>query len=141
MTETATPFFEAGGQRWPLRITPPLARKIRDKIGLDLFDVDSPASTNPIVRLVEKPMLLADVLWEICQPLAAERGISREQLEEAAWSDVDAVADAIVAGVLSGFPEKKRERMRKLFAAISAAADAVVESVASRIESAHTNLP
>ena len=135
MTETATPFFEAGGQRWPLRITPPLARKVRDRCGLDLFAVTAPAAVNPFVRLSEEPMLLADVLWEICQPLAAERGVTKDQFEEAAWPAIDSAVEALLAAVVASFPEKKRAGLTKMIAAQNAALDRVMEKLTPELDS------
>jgi hypothetical protein len=134
LTETETPFFQTASQRWPLRITPPVARRVRDTIGLDLFAVTAPAASNPFVRLSEDPLLLADVLWSVCKPLAEERGIDRETFEEEAWPVIDAAVEALLAAVVASFPEKKRAGLTKMIAAQNAALDRVLAKLTPQLD-------
>jgi hypothetical protein len=134
MTDSATPHFETQSGRWPLAITPPISRRIRDKFGVDLFAVTAPAASNPFVRLSEEPLLLADVLWDICQPLAAERGLDRDAFETEVWTAIDAVVSALLAGVVASFPEKKRAGLTKMIAAQDAALDRILAALTPKLD-------
>jgi hypothetical protein len=134
-TAVPTPaFVDNVGNRWPLRITPPVARRIRDTLGLDLLAVTETPERNPFVRLSNDQYLLADVLWALVQPLAAERQIDREQFEEATWPQIDSVVETLLAAVVASFPEKKRAGLRKLIDAQNAALDRVMEKMTPEID-------
>jgi len=130
----STPFFTAGGHNWPLRITPPVARKIRDELGVDLFAVTDPPATNPFVRLSGDMYLLSDVLWQLCSKLAAERNIDREQFESDLWDAIDGASDTLLEAVIQSFPEKKRAGLVKLLAAQNDALDRVVAKLAPKMD-------
>lgn len=129
-----TPSFTAGNHRWPLRITPPTARRIRDQMGIDLFAVSAPPDRNPFFRLAEDPLLLADVLWQILQPLAAERGLDRDAFEDVVWPHIDDAVTTLLDAVIASFPEKKRAGLRRLIDAQNAALDKVLERMTPNLD-------
>jgi hypothetical protein len=131
---TEAPYYETAAGRWLLRITPPLARRIRDKLGVDLFAIALPPPQNPFVRMADSPYLLCDVLWEICGPLAGERSLARDAWEEDLWPAIDAATEALLAGVIASFPEKKRAGLTKLVAAQTAAIDRVIERMSPKMD-------
>ena len=131
---TATPSFECAGHVWPLRVTPPLARRIRDEIGIDLYAVTAAPAANPFVRMADDPYLLSEVLWSICKPLAQQRAIDRDTFETALWESVDAASEALLAGVVASFPEKKREALQKLLVAQTAAMNRVIERLGPKMD-------
>jgi hypothetical protein len=137
MTETKreTPYFTTpDGQRWPIRVTPPLARRVRDTLGLDLFAVTAKGPANPFARLADDQLLLADVLWSILQPLADERQIGREAFETQVWEVLDDASKTLLAGVVESFPEQKRRALKALIAAQDAALDRVLGRLTPQID-------
>lgn len=129
-----TPTFYAANQLWPLRITPPVARRVRDATGIDLYAISSPPSTNPFFRLAEQPLLLADVLWTICQPQAEMRGLTRDEFEESIWPEIDSATAKLIEGVIAAFPEQKKRGLRKLVDAQNAALEKVLEKLEPKID-------
>lgn len=131
----ATPaFVDENGHRWPLRITPPVARRIRDELGIDLLAVTSPPESNPFVLLANDQYLLSDVLWALAQPLAETRQISRDAYENAVWPVIDTAVETLLEAVVASFPEKKRAGLRKLIDAQNAALDRVMERMTPEID-------
>jgi len=134
MTPPTPAIIDLQERRWPLRITPPVARRLRDELGIDLLAVTAPPEQNPFVRLSNDQYLLSDVLWSLAQPLAEARQITREAFEDSVWPVVDQAVEALLDAVVASFPEKKRAGLRKLIDAQNAALDRVMERMTPEID-------
>lgn len=129
-----TPSFTAGGQTWPIRITPPLARRVRDEIGIDLYAITAAPAANPFVRMADDPYVLADVMWAVCGQLAQQRGMDRDTFEADLWDSIDSATEALLAGVVASYPQKKREALKKLLEAQTTALNRVIDRLGPQMD-------
>ena len=67
-------FADKCGRTWCIDVTPRTVRRVREVAGLDLLD---PAA-NPVARLTQDPVLLADVLLAMLPEQVAAARLSRD---------------------------------------------------------------
>lgn len=96
-------FKDAVGKEWTLAVTPYEYRKIKDALGVDLYDiVDKDKAKQVFAKIETDDILLSDILWQICQSDAEGCGVDQKSflrslpgsvLAEAYMSLLEAIRD------------------------------------------------
>ena len=81
-------FKDGEGREWELSLDIPKAKKLRDKIGVNLLD-----GGKGLEQLAADGFLLFDAIYLLCEPQATIAEITEEQFQER-LSDGDAILDA-----------------------------------------------
>lgn len=63
---------------WSIVVTIPLARKVRDQLGVDILKTQT-----ALQELSEDPLMMIDVIYLLCEQQAEKRGVTDEQFGEA----------------------------------------------------------
>ena len=80
-------FQDNAGRTWTVELNTTIIKQVRSLTGLDLLDAGF------FMRLAADPVLLADVLFVVCQPEANERFVTNEDFDRAL------AGDALAAGL------------------------------------------
>ena len=110
-------FKDTMGRVWPVSLTVSSLRRIRDLVGVDLAALDGFREDGPVARVSSDPILLADVLYALCQNDADGRKLSREEFQDAIAGDcITAAQDALLEALADFFPGAQSRLMRKVLA-------------------------
>jgi len=124
------PAFTVDGQEFVLRVTVPRARRIKERLNVDLLDVATQGAENPFVAMADNPELFGDVLWELCEERAAGLGWDQDKfLDGFDGPTIDAAADALITATIAAFPKKKRVVLEAIQNAQEDALDRVTEKL------------
>jgi hypothetical protein len=104
-------FRDKTGVEWHVDVTVSSLRRVRDGgLGVDLLDI-SDQEKGVATQLVDDPILLVGVLYEICRPEVASRGLTATQFGELFdGSAIDGAVDALLES-LTGFIPRHRGRV------------------------------
>jgi len=118
-------FIDSAGTSWPLSVTVGTVRRVKQALDIDLLAIadgdqrTGSKSDRLLARLFTDPMLLADVLYVVCQETCAERQVTDEQFGGLLGGDAIAEAtDALLEALVDFFPPAKREALRKILGRI-----------------------
>lgn len=128
-------FNDATGQEWSIAVTVSTIRDVQDQLRVNLLNVlDDNASL--LVQLHEDMVLLADVLWIICQPQAHQRDIGPHKFGELLASDtLHKAATAFFEALADFFPNpQRREALRKLIAKSREAEEVIATRAIQQID-------
>lgn len=128
-------FNDATGQEWSIAVTVSTIRDVQDQLRVNLLNVlDDNASL--LVQLHEDMVLLADVLWIICQPQAHQRDIGPHKFGELLASDtLHQAATAFFEALADFFPNpQRREALRKLIAKSREAEEVIATRAIQQID-------
>lgn len=82
------------GETWELLLTVSTLKRIRDRHQVDLMQIH--VGTPPLgEKLTADPLLMADLIFTALEPLAKQRGITRERFDELMGGE--ALGQALVA--------------------------------------------
>lgn len=142
--ETSKPasFTDASGQRWVVDVNVTTIREVKKALDFDLLD----AIGKPEVfhRFYTDPFLLCDLLWVLCKSQAAELGVDDAEFGRRLHGDgLERGTDALVAGLASFFPNRRRRelvlreaaRIRSMEARALDLIDVQVEAKGKKLES------
>ncbi len=103
-------FTDNAGREWRLSLNIAEAKRVRDSLAFDLFDVGT-----SIKRLSMDPILLCDVIYVLCREQADERGVSDEDFGRAMAGDAIAAAtDALLEEYVDFCPSPRdRANLRR----------------------------
>ncbi len=106
-------FKDTAGRTWHADVTVGSLRRVRDSgLGVDLLDVTD-QDKNVVAKLLDDPVLLVGVLYEVCRPEIEGRGLSAEQFGEA-LSDgavIDAATTALLESLANFIPRHRGRAM------------------------------
>jgi len=104
-------FKDTEGRQWVVRVSVDTLKRVKALLGVDLTE----AATGDLMgRLADDPVLLADVLYAVCQPEAEGRDISDEAFGRALGGDaIDEAADALIGALVDFFPKRRRALLEK----------------------------
>lgn len=115
-TNKLASFTDAGGQRWVVEINVTAIRRVKRALDFDLLDAIG--SPEQFQRLYLDPFLLCDLLYCLCKSQADELGVTDEQFGTGLAGDaLERATDALVAGLASFFPNRRRRDLLKREAA------------------------
>ena len=107
-----TTFKDRQGREWNLVLDIPTCRSAK-KLGVDLIDM----KVDAIGKLAAEPLLLVDLLWNMCREQAESSQVTEEQFQKGMGGDaIDASLKAIKETVVEFFPESKRDGIRSVHA-------------------------
>jgi hypothetical protein len=107
-------FKDRDGREWTIDVTIDSVKRIKSLIGFDLLDLDEGKS---LIKLVDDPVTLCDVIYCLVKPQADERQISDVRFGQAMAGDaIEAATDALLADLVDFFPGRKRRLLAKTLA-------------------------
>ncbi|MEM1213445.1 MAG: hypothetical protein AAGI68_14250 [Planctomycetota bacterium] len=103
-------FEDTTGRVWRMSVTVNTIKRVRDLVGIDLAEADEAVFT----RVLGDPLELVNLLFVLCQPQAAEDGVTDEQFGESMSGEtIDAAVDAFLEELVGFFPQPRRGLMAK----------------------------
>src|SRR4051794_19389503 len=106
-------FKDTASREWILRLDAPTIATVRERPGIDLAGLDGRAYE----RMNEDPVLLVQVLWELCQEQAQKIPLSFEQFADGLVGDVlDVATAALLDAIAFFFPSQKRTLVQAIAA-------------------------
>lgn len=115
-----TTFTDAIGRRWNIRITIPLARKVREATAVDLIRIlDDP---DVLERRIADPIDLGEILWHLVQPAAEDAGVDQEGFEAALFGDaIPEATECLLNALIEFLPPNRGSALRKILDRVVAA--------------------
>lgn len=134
-------FKTSDGRDWIVRLDAMKIRDVRESCDVDLGTLDFAKVAE---RLGSDPVLLADVLWALCQDAAAKGSIQKQQFYEGLVGDaIDDAARALLQARADFSPARTRsliqrqiETSDRIRAKMAAAAMAKMDDSEGRLEAA-----
>lgn len=126
-------FTDTAGRVWPLRLTLGLLPRLKS------LGVDVSFATGSVDKVVEAafrdPETVGRVLWLLVEPLAAQRGVTPEQLADAMDGPTLAAAVDAFAGAVVAFTHRPTvaPAVMDLYAATQARAEAAAAARVARL--------
>jgi hypothetical protein len=106
-------FKDRTGRDWHVDINVSALRRIRTSgLNVDLLDVTD-SSKDLVQRLLDDPVLLVGVLYEVCRPEIEQRGVTAEEFGEA-LSDggvIDAATTVLLESLANFIPSHRGRAM------------------------------
>ena len=126
-------FVDVAGRVWVVDVNVATIKRVRAVAGVNLLEV---VEGDLIERLSGDPILLADVLYAVCQPQALRDNISDEQFGEALAGDVISLATAaMLDSLVAFFPEPRRRLLEKAAAKYRQVQDKAMAMIEAKLES------
>lgn len=106
---TRQTFKDVEGREWVIDINVSAIKRVQTLIGVNLLEV---IEGKLIDQLLSDYVLLVDIIYAICEPQAAKRGVTDEQFGEAMAGDaIDEATRALLAGIVAFCPSPGRRRV------------------------------
>ncbi len=126
-------FVDAAGRVWVVDVNVATIKRVRSLAGVNLLEV---VEGDLIERLSGDPVLLADVLYAVCQPQAARDNVSDEQFGEGLAGDVISLATtAMLDSLVAFFPEPRRRLLEKAAAKYRQVQEKALAMIEAKLES------
>lgn len=127
-------FADSEGRSWDVVINVATARRLKNKIGLDLYELIEDKMKG-LGELLANPIKLCDALWVIVQPQAGD-GVTDEQFGESLLGDsLERASTAFLDAMIDFFPDPQtRKSLRDVIAKGKAVKDRLVERANSEIQ-------
>jgi len=126
-------FTDNAGREWSLTINVAALKRVRMLAEVDLADI---LATTLLQRLAGDPVLLAEVLYAVCQPQAERQGISPESFGEELVGDViDAATTALLEALADFFPSRRRAALRKALAKVKSLEETALTAAERTLDS------
>jgi hypothetical protein len=104
-------FIDSSGRVWVVDINVATVKRVKALAQINLLEV---VQGELIERLSTDPVLLADVLYAVCQPQALREQVSDEAFGQALAGDViDRATTSLLEGLIEFFPEPRRRLLEK----------------------------
>lgn len=99
------------GRTWSVTVSIDTIKRVKALLKIDLLEA---ATGDLLARLADDPVLLADVVYAVCQPEAETRGIDDTAFGQALGGDaIDDAADALLGALVDFFPKRRRALLAK----------------------------
>jgi hypothetical protein len=126
-------FTDNAGRQWQISVNVDSIRRVRNTLNVDLMELGTGQLAQ---RLANDPVLLADILWVLCQPQAEKAGVGSEQFGTALAGDaLDQATTQLFEGIADFFPQQRRRQVVR--AALNKAKEldaAIAEQAVRKIE-------
>lgn len=100
-------FVDSNGTAWLVSVNVSTIRRVKAIANVNLLDAVNGQLMND---LMADPMMLADVLWSICEPQATTKNVTAEAFGELLAGDtIDKATEALLTELVDFFPQPKRE--------------------------------
>jgi len=100
-------FTDNAERSWNVEINVAAVKRVRDLAGVDLLEI---VEGKLIQKLISDPVLLCDIIYVVCKPLADERSISDEDFGRAMAGDAIEHATSALLEELVSFCPSPRDR-------------------------------
>jgi hypothetical protein len=105
-------FAASNGQRFTIEINTAAVKKIRQRHQLDLLDVVT-NEQKTLERLTGDPVLLIEIVADLCEAQANDRGLSPEDFAALLTGDgIAQAADALFMAISFFFPTPQRQTIQ-----------------------------
>lgn len=125
-------------REWALVITVETLRRVKALCSVDLLDVvkpPRPPERSLLERLVDDPVMLADVLYAVCRPECEARGVTDEQFGRLLVGDViDLATAALLEELADFFPQSRRAVLKKALAKMHAFEERITAAALARLD-------
>jgi len=106
----APSFTDSAGRTWTLRIDIAAARRIRERLAVDILDLNLGMD-----RLSNDVILMVDVLWLLVEQQAEQQKVTDEQFGQSLHGDVlGAAIDAYLEALLAFCPPRQRQLLTSM---------------------------
>jgi len=103
-------FKDADGRDWDVEVTVGTIKRVRATLDLDLTEIDS-----AIYKRLADPVLLADLLFVVCERQANDRDLSDEDFGRGLRGDpIDDATAALLDAVADFFPGRRRSLLQAM---------------------------
>jgi hypothetical protein len=127
-------FTDKDGKDWSLELTVGIVKRIRNRHQLDIVALDKGA----LEQLATDPMLLADVLFVICEEEVKSREMSAEEFALALGGNaIDDATNALVEAIIDFFPRRRRPLLRQARAKLDQLEKIQDQELAKMVETAN----
>jgi hypothetical protein len=129
----APAWTDCEGRRWSTVITVGAIKRVQQLVDVNLLEVFDGQLLN---RLADDPVLLANTLYAVCQPQAEERHIDDVAFGELLVGDaIEEAAEALVRGVASFFPQRRRAALERLWTRLTQARTETLTMATNKLDS------
>lgn len=100
-------FADRFGRSWSIEITVAEAKRVRDRLGLKLYDLVEDKFSG-LSNLLRDPVTLIDVIYVLCQPQIEKAGLTDEQFGAGmAGESIGKAGEAFVEAYLDFFQDPR----------------------------------
>lgn len=112
-------FTDTKGRTWKVELNVRQVKRVRDALGVDLANViqagrDGTVAADTLERVANDPVLLADILWILCEGEAKASGVTDDDFGSALAGDsISDATRAFLDELVDFFPGARRLFLRK----------------------------
>ena len=112
-------FRDTKGRTWRVELNVRQMKRVRDALGVDLVNViearrDGTVAADTLERVANDPVLLADILWVLCEGEAKPAGVTDDDFGSALAGDaISEATRAFLDELVDFFPGARRLFLRK----------------------------
>ena len=112
-------FRDTKGRTWKVELNVRQMKRVRDALGVDLVNViearrDGTVAADTLERVANDPVLLADILWVLCEGEAKPAGVTDDDFGSALAGDsISEATRAFLDELVDFFPGARRLFLRK----------------------------
>ena len=112
-------FRDTKGRTWKVELNVRQMKRVRDALGVDLVNViearrDGSVAADTLERVANDPVLLADILWVLCEGEAKPAGVTDDDFGSSLAGDaISEATRAFLDELVDFFPGARRLFLRK----------------------------
>lgn len=107
-------FIDSKGESWDTRIDVSVIRRVRAEHGIDLSKVIS--SQEQLSALNDDIVLLVDVLYAVCKPVADSRKIDAEEFAmRLSGNAIESAVESLMLSIIDFFPQSRSKILRQIW--------------------------
>ena len=107
-------FIDSKGESWDTRIDVSVIRRVRAEHGIDLSKVIS--SQEQLSALNDDIVLLVDVLYAVCKPVADGRKIDAEEFAmRLSGNAIESAVESLMLSIIDFFPQSRSKILRQIW--------------------------
>ena len=127
-------FTDNAGRPWEISVNVAAVKRVRDLAAVDLLEI---VEGKLIERLIRDPVLLCDIVYTVCKPMADERGISDEEFGRAMAGDaIEFATRALLEDLVSFCPSPRdRKNLGRVLEATNSVMDKARDLVEEKLDS------
>ena len=107
-------FIDSKGESWDTRIDVSVIRRVRAEHGIDLSKIIS--SQEQLSALNDDIVLLVDVLYAVCKPVADSRKIDAEEFAmRLSGNAIESAVESLMLSIIDFFPQSRSKILRQIW--------------------------
>ena len=134
-------FTDSHGEVWSTRVSVATARRIKAEANVDVREI-ADHDLELLAKLFDDQMFLGMIVYAICKPEAARRGMSEDEfLDRFDGETIERAALAVAVGVADFSRSRRaRELLREVVATAETAGERVIEAEAAKLRAATASI-